>query len=125
MALSVAYEDEMDFAQAADYCFEVVEKLLPLDSRDVININVPPPSRGRPKGIKVTAQGINGYDENYTVCVNEQGKKVYILNYGIHREDSDNIDVTGLLGGYITVTGLGFNMTDHEKNQRLKAKKLE
>jgi len=119
IALSVAYEEEMNFEQAADYGFDVIEKLLPLDTRDVINVNIPPPSRGRPKGIKITAQGISGYDESYTVCMNEHGKKVYILNYGIHREESDDIDVTSLLDGFITVTGLHFNMTDYEKNQRL------
>jgi len=120
IALSVAYEEEMDFEQAADHCFEVVEKLLPLDGRDVINVNIPPPSQGRPKGVKIAAQGVDGYDETYTVSVNEQGRKTYKLNFGTHREKgSGEIDVTNLLAGFITVTALHFNMTDYEKNQRL------
>jgi 5'-nucleotidase len=120
IALSVAYEKEMDFEKAADYCFNVVKKLLPLKSRDVININIPPPSHGRPKGVKITAQDIDGYDESYTIGMNKLGQKSYKLNFGAHRgKKSDDIDVTSLLDGFITVTGLHFDMTDYEKNRWL------
>jgi len=126
IALSAAYEENIDFEMVADYCFNVIEKLLPLDKRDVVNVNIPRLSQGRPKGVKITAQGVNGYDENYTVSVNKQLRKFYKFNYGAHREKgSDNIDVTSLLKGFITVTELHFDMTDYKKNKRLGKINLE
>ncbi len=126
IALSAAYEENIDFEIVADYCFNVIEKLLPLAKRDVVNVNIPRLSQGRPKGVKITAQGVNGYDENYTVSVNKQLRKFYRLNYGAHREkSSDKIDVTSLLNGFITVTELHFDMTDYKKNKRLRKIDLE
>ena len=126
IALSTISEKNIDFEMVADYCFNVIEKLLPLAKRDVVNVNIPRLSKGRPKGVKITAQGVNGYDENYTVSVNKQLRKFYKLNYGSHREKgSDNIDVTSLLKGFITVTELHFDMTDYKKNKRLRKINLE
>ena len=126
IALSAAYEENIDFEVVADYCFNVIEKLLPLAERDVVNVNIPRLSQGRPKGVRITAQGVNGYDESYTVSVNKQLRKFYKLNYGAHREKgSGNIDVTSLLNGFITVTGLHFDMTDYKKNKRLGKINLE
>jgi 5'-nucleotidase len=121
IALSTISEENIDFEMVADYCFRVIEKLLPLAKRDVVNVNIPRLSKGPPKGVKITAQGVNGYDENYTVTTDRQNRIFYKLNYGAHREKtSGNIDVTSLLNGFITVTALHFDMTDYKKNKRLR-----
>ena len=120
IALSLAYEDNADFEAAADHCLKVIEKLLPLKGGDVINVNIPLLSQGKPKGVKITSQGTSGFDEYYTAVVNQQGRTIYQLNGGSHRETAEgNIDVICLIEGFITVTGLHFNMTDYQKNSRL------
>jgi 5'-nucleotidase len=120
VALSVAFEEETDFEAVAEYGFEVIEKLLPLTVGSVININIPMLSMGKPKGVRIVGQSTSGYYEHYTTRKNEQGQFVYQLDGGRHRDDqSATTDVTALLNGFITITCLHFDMTDHERNREL------
>jgi len=120
VALSAAYEEKTDLETAAEYGREVLEKLLPLTAGDIININIPPLAAGRPKGVKVVPQAIGGFDESYTVSRNN-GRTEYQLTAGRHRDETTvPTDISALIEGFITVTALHFNMTDHKKNLRLK-----
>ncbi len=64
-AISVAAEDQIDFDKAAEYGVGVLGKLLPLHPGDVMNINIPLLSRGRPKGLRVVPQATSGFHEYY------------------------------------------------------------
>lgn len=120
VALSVAHEEDTDFDAAAEYGLGVIEKLLPLVAGNVININVPMLSNGEPKGVKVVGQSTSGYHEHYITRRNEQGQKEYQLGGGNHRDEkSACTDTIALIDGFITVTALHFDMTDHEGNRRL------
>jgi len=120
VALSVACEENTDFDAAAEYGFAVIEKLLPLEAGSVININVPMLSKGKPKGVKVVAQSTSGYHEHYVSRPNERGQMMYQLGGGGHRDEKTACtDTTALIDGFITVTALHFDMTDHEGNQTL------
>jgi 5'-nucleotidase len=48
VAMSLASEENMDYDTAAKYCLQILKKMLPLESGEVININVPLLSQGRP-----------------------------------------------------------------------------
>jgi len=120
VALSVAYEEDTDFDAAAEYGLGVIEKLLPVGPGSVININVPMLSKGKPKGVKVVGQSISGYHEHYVSRPNERGQIVYQLGGGDHRDEKTaRTDTTALIDGFITVTALHFDMTDHEGNRTL------
>jgi len=120
LALSVACEKDTDFDAAAEYGLGIMEKLLPLKAGSVININIPMLSKGAPKGVKVVGQSISGYHEHYTTGRNEHGQTVYQLGGGGHRDEKTaSTDTTALIEGFITVTALHFDMTDHEANRRL------
>ncbi len=120
VALSAAFEENTDFEAAAKYGFDIIATLLPLKPGDIINVNLPWLSKGRPKGVRVVAQSIGGFDEHYTAHQNEQGQILYQLNGGNHRDDdAAQIDTISLVEGFITVTALHFNMTDYEKNREL------
>ncbi|HIJ70535.1 MAG TPA: 5'/3'-nucleotidase SurE [Planctomycetes bacterium] len=120
VALSVAYEEDTDFDTAAEYGLGVIEKLLPLSPGSVININVPMLSKGEPKGVKVVSQSTSGYHEHYTTQSDEHGQTLYQLGGGNHRDEkSACTDTVALFDGFITVTALHFDMTDHEVNQTL------
>lgn len=119
-AVSVAFEEKTDFDAAAEYGLGIIEKLLPLGAGSVININIPMLSTGEPKGVKVVGQSTSGYHEHYTTRRNERGQMVYQLGGGDHRDDEAACtDTTALIDGFITVTALHFDMTDHEGNRRL------
>jgi 5'-nucleotidase len=122
VAMSLAFEDQMDFENAAGYCIKILKKLMPLNSGDVININIPHLSKGQPKGIRAVPQSNKGFDEYYTKQQNEQGQTVFQLVGGPHRTDDSPTDTTSLMEGFITVTALISDMTNHEKTRQLAQK---
>jgi len=127
VAMSLAAEEQMDFEKAARYCAKILKKLMPvkkgpstlLRTGDVININIPLLSKGEPKGVRVVPQSSKGFDEYYIPQKNEQGQTVFQLAGGPHRLESTPADATSLAEGFITVTPLVPDMTNHQKIRRL------
>ncbi|MHC4221118.1 MAG: 5'/3'-nucleotidase SurE [Planctomycetota bacterium] len=120
VAMSLARQENMDFKTAAKYCANILKKLLPIKSREVININIPSLSSGKPKGIKAVPQSTRGFDESYVLKKNEQGQTVFQLTGGRHRTEEDVTDTIALVDGYITITALSPGMTDEAKTDELK-----
>ena len=119
VAMSLAIEDSMDFEIAADYCAKVLKKLLPLKTGDVININIPPLSKGSPKAVRAVPQSIEGFDEYYIRQKDQQGRTVFQLALGNHRIEEPPADTASVIDGFITVTAMTFDMTNHEKTKEL------
>jgi len=119
VAMSLACEENMDFEAAAKYCTEILKKLMPIAPGDVLNINVPLLSKGKPKGIRVVPQSTEGFNEYYVRQENEQGQTVFQLAGGTHRHEENPTDTTSLADGFITITALATGMTDHAKTHRL------
>jgi 5'-nucleotidase len=124
IALSTVHEENMDFKGAARHCLKVINKLLPIGFPGVININIPRLSRGEPKGIKVVPQSTMGFDEHFVKKQNDTGQMLYQLSGGNHRDKDLPSDTLALNEGFITVTALGFDMTDHDGMKKLNRKKL-
>ena len=120
VAMSVAFEDEMDFEIAAKYCIGILKKIMPVKKGDVINVNIPHLSKGKPKGVKVVPQAAEGFDENYIEKKNEQGQRVFQMVANQHNSYSEKSDMISLADGFITVTSLICDRTNHKKTQELK-----
>jgi len=125
VAMSLACEEQMDFEKAARYCANILKKLMPVRKGDVININIPQLSKGEPKGVRVVPQSRKGFDDHYIRQENEQGQTVFQLAGGPHRADEAPADTTSLVEGFITITALAHDMTDHNKTHELKARLSE
>lgn len=123
VAMSVAAEEKMDFETAAEYCAQILKKLMPVEKGAVININIPLLSRGEPKGVRVVPQSSKGFDEYYIPRKNDQGQTVFQLAGEHHPADGVHADSTSLLEGYITITALNPDMTDHKRTRELMNKK--
>ena len=119
VAMSLAAEEQMNFERAAEYCAKILKKLMPLTSRDVININIPQLSKGEPKGVKVVPQATEGLDEHFICEENGQGRTIFRLAGGQHRDEDSPADATSLAEGYITITALAHDMTNHDRTRRL------
>jgi len=119
VAMSLSYEENMDFEKAAHYCAKILKKLMPVKKGTVININIPELSRGEPKGVRAVPQSSKGFEEYYVRQKNEQGQTVFQLAGGPHLHDGLPTDTTSLEEGYITVTALIPDMTDHKKMTEL------
>ena len=120
VAMSLAGEEQMDFKTATKYCIRTLKKIMPLKSEEVININIPLLSRGEPKGIRVVPQSTGGFHEYYTPQKTEQGQDVFQLALGAPRFEENSTDTSSIIEGYITVTALAADVTDHKKTNDLK-----
>ena len=120
VAMSLAAEEQMDFEQAAKYCAKILKKLLPIQTGDVININIPQLSKGKPKGVRVVPQSTEAFQEQYIRQKNEQGQTVFQLTGGPHRDEQNPTDTTSLAEGFITITALAPGMTNLKKTKQLK-----
>ena len=119
VAMSLAAEEKMDFEKAARHCAKILKKLIPVKSGEVININIPQLSKGEPKGVRVVPQSTEGFYEYYIRQKNEQGQTVFQLAGGPHREEESPADTTSLVEGFITITALVPDMTNHDKTREL------
>lgn len=119
VSMSLSFEEEMDFDGAAGHCVDVLKKLLPLKSGHVVNINVPSLSSGKPKGVRVVPQSNKGLEEYFVEQRDEAGQVVFQLSGGDHRADESMTDTLSLEEGYITVTALASDMTNHRENHKL------
>lgn len=122
VAMSMAMDEKMDFEKAARYCVEILEQLLPIETGYVININVPQLSKGNPKGIRVVPQSTKALTEHYEQEQNELGQEIFKLTAGTFQSEQHYNDAASLLKGFITVTALTSDMTNHRKTARLQEK---
>ncbi len=119
VAMSLSFEEQMDFEKAARCCTKILKKLMPVKKGNVININIPELSKGEPKGVRVVPQSSKGFDEYYIRQENEPGQTVFQLAGGSHLTDGNPTDTTSLEEGFITITALAPDMTDHHKTDEL------
>jgi 5'-nucleotidase len=120
VAMSVAAEEKMDYATAADYCMQVLKGLIPIEQGVVVNINVPLLSQGRPRGIKVVPQSNKAFDEYYIEQTDEKGRTVFQLAGGPHPLEDPQADIVALTEGYISVTALAPDMTEYKKTKHIR-----
>jgi 5'-nucleotidase len=121
VAMSLCFEEKehMDFEKSAQYCAKILKKLMPVKKGNVININIPQLSKGEPKGVRIVPQSSKGFDEYYIRQKNEQGQTVFQLAGTCHTVDGEPTDTASLEEGYITITVLARDMTDHRKTHEL------
>ena len=120
VAVSLAAEQNMDFDAAAEHAAGILEKIMPIESGQVININIPWLSQNQPGGIRVVPQSTKGFEEKYIPTRNEHGQTVFQLAGGQYRDEQNPVDTICLAEGYITVTSLIPDMTHHANTEKLR-----
>ena len=121
VAFSVALADgQADFAAAGRIARWVLGQLTDggLAPGDLINVNIPSTGGGRvPCGVRVVRQSTAGLEDRYHRCDDDrQDAESYRLGddytfLGDHRDT----DVAALDAGYITITPLHVDMTNHDR----------
>jgi 5'-nucleotidase len=113
---------EVDFARIARLCRFVLDRLLPvraagqpcLPAGRLVNVNIPALAPGVPRGVRVVPQSTAGVEDIYHRHEHPQGLESYKLGDTYNFTDpAGQTDVTCLEEGYITVTPLKVDMTDH------------
>ena len=102
-----------DFAPAAGAAAHVAEAVLRhgLPSRTFININVPP---GRPKGFRLTVLARRNHITVVDERIDPRGNAYYWIEEGQNSwESRDRSDYQAVNEGYVSVTPLQPDLTDH------------
>ena len=124
VAVSLEYDKVIqDFPTAARHARRVVEKLLTLGLGEgsLFNVNIPVLERGPIRGIKVMPQNVSPYREQFDRRTNPRGRLYFWTSpeFSCPTPNPDT-DVTALAEGYITVTPLKFDLTDHVRLAEVK-----
>lgn len=123
IAVSLEYDKKIyDFPAAARYARQVVEQILARKPADgmLFNVNLPVLERGPVKGVKVLPQNASPYTEKFDRRVNPRGRTYFWASPEFLCPDPHpGTDVEALAEGYITVTPLKFDLTDHVRLKEL------
>ena len=113
IALSLVARENFDFSEAARFAANAVRRVLSegLPEGTLLNINIPP---GEIKGARVTRQGIKNARPVITEHIDPRGKPYFWIGEEYFRCNAeDGTDYRAIELGYVSVTPLKSDMTDH------------
>src|ERR1700730_1446846 len=113
LAFSLVAREHFDFTEAAGFALTAVRKVLSegLPEGTLLNINIPP---GEIKGVRVTRQGIKNARPVITEHIDPRGKPYFWIGEEYFNSNSaGGTDYNAIERGYISVTPLKSDMTDH------------
>jgi 5'-nucleotidase len=118
VAVSIEDSDAADFDGAARVARRIIDQFLAQGPREpmLLNINVPDLAKGPPKGVRVCPQSMKGWREGWEKRSDPRGRTYYWMIGSLEPEAVGvDSDVASLAEGYVTVTPLRFDLTDHSR----------
>ena len=125
VAISIEDSDVVDFDGAARIARRIIEQTAErcLDrgrarSQEpvLLNVNVPDLANGPPRGVRVVPQSMKGFSERWERRTDPRGRTYYWITGDHDREDQGiDSDIAAFYDGYVTVTPLRFDLTDHDR----------
>lgn len=116
VAVSLCSKISRDFIP----CMEIVSKVIAAYEKSkippeiLLNINVPALPKPDVKGVKITKQAASRFIEEFVTEKEHDGRKVYTLAGEIELYEPDGTsDEEAISQGYISLTPLKLDMTDH------------
>jgi 5'-nucleotidase len=113
LAFSLVARENFDFNESAQFAVTAVRKVLAegLPEGTLLNINIPP---GAIKGVRVTRQGIKNARPVISEHIDPRGKPYFWIGEEYFSTSAaDGTDYNAIELGYISVTPLKSDMTDH------------
>jgi 5'-nucleotidase len=124
IAVSLEYDKKIyDFPTGARYARQVIEQILATRPAEgsLFNVNIPVLERGPIRGVKVLPQNVSPYTEQFDRRVNPRGRTYFWASPAFLCPDPHpDTDVQALAEGYITVTPLKFDLTDHARLEQIR-----
>jgi len=118
-----SYRDYKHFGDCAEFTARFIEEseLLRRGNPSFININYPPLDPDKIAGVRYTSLGKRYYIDEYSI-EREEGHSMYMrLDGTISSDHRAMTDVTEIENGYITVTPLTLDTTDHALLESIRA----
>ncbi len=120
-AISLADWRPTDFGAAAAFVRRMLPELIarPLPTGTMWNINVPNGPESALKGLRVTRQGSRTYHDVINDMTDPRGRPlVWIAGKGPAWVENDDSDYVAVRDGYVSLTPLKIDLTDHEAWRR-------
>jgi 5'/3'-nucleotidase len=103
--------DEPEFQRLQPYVEKVLELLLRETTMKLVNVNLP----AEPRGIRWTRQSVRHYDGRVVPDKNPSGRQIYWFTVKPIEEVEEGTDRWALLNGWVSMTPLRLDLTDHEE----------
>jgi 5'-nucleotidase len=122
MAISLGVGEGLSFHLAARFACElsrwILDEGLPRDT--LLNVNVP---LGTPLGVRLTRLGVRRYTEGVVEETDPRGRQIFWIGGGQPVwEPIPETDFHEVASGYVSVTPLHLDMTDHKHLDRLRTR---
>lgn len=124
LAVSLAGEEPFCFDTAAAFAVTlartILDKGLPKDT--LLNVNVPNRLREEIEGVRFTRQGRRVYDGAIKETFDPWGRRHYWIGGGTpFWDEGEDTDAQAILAGYVSVTPLHLDLTNHAALRKLGA----
>ena len=127
IAISLEWDDEMNFVRAAEIARELIRKIMSLHPPhgSLFNINIPTAALlGEPE-VRFVPMSVVRYGEAFERRVDPRGRNYYwASNDPLPPPSSEESDVTALADGVITITPLDYDLTNRKRLEELQAMKF-
>jgi 5'-nucleotidase len=108
--------EEPDFAALAPHLRAVLERLVPLDSAPLLNVNVPP----HPRGMAWTRQAVRHYEGHVVPGQDPMGRQHFWFTISPIEETEPGTDLWAMEREYISITPLSLDLTAQPELERLR-----
>lgn len=122
-AISLEYSDMPETEAAALFAAKMADRLVEhnLPKGTLLNVNIPARQWKEIKGIRVTKQYAFGLDERFDKHTDPNGQYFYWLaNMSEPVSYEDDTDLKAVKDGYISITPICFDLTDHKMVEDMK-----
>ncbi|WP_434928966.1 5'/3'-nucleotidase SurE [Shewanella sp. HL-SH8] len=122
IAISLVGKNLQHYQSAADYAARIVKNLLthPIESNQILNVNVPDLPLEQIKGIKVTRLGARHKAEGMVKTQDPAGKDIYWLGpVGAEQDSGEGTDFGAVADGYVSITPLTVDLTAYNQLTKL------
>jgi len=116
-----SYDHHTDFSASKVILRRIISEALeePLQPGDMLNVNIPDLPLDQIRGIKITRQAKGRWVEEFDERVDPYGRKYYWLTGKFALQDeADDTDEHALADGYVSMTPMTFDFTDHHARMR-------
>ena len=124
LAISIASVGEPDYAGAAAFARRFIEQLVANDCPKgmLFNINLPDLPPDQVRGVRITRQGRMMFREEFHKRIDPQQRTYYWLGGELpDLDEGDDVDNTAVRQGYISVTPIHYDLTDHAALEKLRS----
>ena len=127
VAVSLEYDEHAQFARAARLVRPIIEQIAATEraGAHLYNVNIPTAAIGGPSDVRVVPMGIERYGEHFLKRTDPRGRTYYWATGEPPPQPSEHeTDLTALRQGFVTLTPLQYDMTQHAALESMKAWKL-